>query len=85
MLKRVYFHEKNGYFETRFAFGSGLDYRLVPHEVLIAVMLPLQLLLAESFVERIAKTKFRPAFGPVVKVAINESLSLAFRLAADLD
>ena len=34
-------------------------------------MLPLQLLLAESFVERIAKTKFRPAFGPVVKITID--------------
>ena len=85
MLKRVYFHEKNGYFETRFAFVSGLDYRLVPHGVLIAVMPSQPLLPAVSCIGRIAKTEFRPAFGLVVKVAINKNLSFAFRFTADLD
>jgi len=48
--------------------------------------MPSRLLLpAVSRVERIAETEFRPAFGPVVKVTIDKSLGLAFRLAADLD
>jgi hypothetical protein len=53
--------------------------------LVVDIGLYVPLLQALRHIERIAETKLRPAFGPVVKVTIDKSLGLAFRLAADLD
>jgi hypothetical protein len=74
-LKEILFVDKDC-LVTRICAHWGLVIDAVPY---------VPLLPAVCHVKRIAETKFRPAFDPVVKVTIYKSLGLVFRLAADLD